>query len=163
MHTHGEGSRDEASPKPALPRITESWRRIIGDNQRRRSIQAEQVVLFSPSTKDDAKERRADLFGQLEGVPIGSKRQRIGDETCDERNSRRSLREALMARANELKHEQRRRMDDHSIDPDSDKQKPKRIRLQGDDAITRLTNLGRQRQGPELGERVPRCDGRELS
>ena len=54
-------------------------------------------------------------------------------------------------------------MDGHSIDPDSDKQKPKIIRLQGDDAITRLISLGRQHQGDELGERVPRCDGRELS
>ena len=104
MHTHGEGSRDEVSPKPALPRITESWRRIIVDNQRRRSIQAEQVVLFSPSTKDDAKERRAEFVGQLESDPFGSKRQRMDDDTGVDRNSRSSLREALMARANELRH-----------------------------------------------------------
>ena len=160
MHAHGEDTRDEVASKLVRPIITESWKRKIDDNQRRRSSRAEQVVV-AQSTEDEVKERRADFFSQIEVLPVGSKRQRIDEDTSLERTSRRSLRESLIAKATKLRHKQGRRLDDHLIHPAADKPKPKRIRLQGDDAITRLINLGRQHQGEQLGERVPRCDGRE--
>ena len=87
----------------------------------------------------------------------------MDEETGVERTSRSSLRESLIAKASELRHKQGLGLEDHPIDPVFEKPKPKRIRLQGDDAITRLINLGRPHQGEELGERVPRCDGRLLS
>ena len=160
MHAHGEDTKGEDSSKLIRPAITESWKRKIDDNQRRISSQAEQVVA-AQSIEDEFKECRAAFFSQIEVLPVGSKRQRIDEDTSLERTSRRSLRESLIAKATELKHKQGRRLDDHLIHPAADKPKPKRIRLQGDDAITRLINLGRQHQDSQLGERVTGCDGRE--
>ena len=142
LHVHGDDTGAEATPSVIRPSISERWKRQIDDNQRKRRSQEMQMVVFK-SNDDKVEERRANFFSQIDDIHVASKRQRIDEDTRVGGLSRRNLRESLIAKATELRHKQGRSLDDLLIHPASEKPKPKRIRLQGDDAITRLINLGR--------------------
>lgn len=142
LHVHGDDTGAGATSFVIRPSISERWKRKIDDNQRKRRSQEMQMVVFK-SNDDKVEERRANLFSHSDDVLAGSKRQCVEEDTRVGGLSSRILRESLIAKANELRHKQRRNLDDPLDISASEKPKPKRIRLQGDDAITRLINLGR--------------------
>ena len=90
---------------------------------------------------------------------MGWKRQKLNELTRFEGMSRKRLRESLNDKVAELRRTQVRRLENHQIHPTAEQPKPKKLKLQGDDAIIRLINAGRQHQDGQLGERPPRCDG----
>ena len=90
---------------------------------------------------DEKEQRRNSFFGQVEGAPAGTKRQRSKEITNVGIVTRKGLREALIAKANELKLLQGRCLEVQLNMPANDM--PKKKRKKGDDAITRLINAGR--------------------
>ena len=146
MHAHGEAASDETASKTAMPTFVESWRRKLEENRQKQSCRAEQVTLAicDGSVEEVAKERKAGIDARLASAHTASKRLRFDTDAGEGRCTRRRLRESLVAKASELKHEQERRLEKHLLSPAPHKPKQKRIKLKGDDAITRLINLGRQ-------------------
>ena len=92
--------------------------------------------------EDDEKEQqRNNFFDQVEGAPAGTKRQRSKEMANVGTMTRKGLREALIAKANELKHMQGRCLEVQMNVPGN--VMPKTKKKKGDDAITRLINAGR--------------------
>ena len=81
------------------------------------------------------------LFDQVEGAPDGAKRQRSKEMANVEMITRKGLREALIAKANELKSMHEGCLEAQMNGPGN--VMPKKRRRKGDDAITRLINAGR--------------------
>ena len=79
---------------------------------------------------DDEKEQQRNSFlGQVEGVPVGTKRQRSKEMANVGMVTRKSLREALIAKANELRLMQGRCMEVQPNVPGADKPKEKRKKV----------------------------------
>ena len=159
MHVHGVGTGVGAVASDIRPCISERWKKRF-EERSKRSFQDMQIVCVE-SRDDKADERRANPFIQCAEVRDDFKCQRVGEDTRAGELSRRSLRESLIERTIELKQKRSRSLDDHADRADSVKQKLNVIPLHGNDAITRLINLGRQHQGAPLGRRSTVLEGRE--
>ena len=104
-----------------------------------------QMVVYK-SDAEVIEERRTSIFCHLSDAPNDFKRQRIDGDTKGAGPSRSCLREALIAKATEFRQKNERVMDDRANSANHSEvvePRPKKIRLQGNDAITRLVNLGR--------------------
>ena len=80
LHVHGDDTRAEATTLGIRPSISESWKRKIDDNQRKRKSQEMQMVVVE-SNDDKVEERRVNFFSQTDDIPVGSKRQRSDEDT----------------------------------------------------------------------------------
>ena len=100
------------------------------------------------------------IFRRTVAAPDGNKRQKVEMQAGPAILTRRSLKESLIAEAAELRCKQGRRLEDHPTAPGSERLTQKRIRLQGNDAITRLINIGRQ-EGVQRGESSLTCSVRD--
>ena len=152
IHAHGTVPHDPSLPQDVGPKITEDWKRRIDENHKRGEEPAEddysyaelQMDLAEIIDDDEQEQQRDSFFGQPEGAPVGIKRQRSKDMANIGMPTRKGLRESLIARADELRLMQGRSLEVQPNVPGADKRKRKRIKLQGDDAITRLINAGRE-------------------
>ena len=87
-------------------------------------------------------QQRTNLFDQVEGAR-GGKRQRSKEIANVEMMTRKGLREALIAKASELRSLQERGLEVQPNLPGTDKTKKKKKIIEGNDAITRILNSGR--------------------
>ena len=89
---------------------------------------------------DEKEQQRNSFFGQVEGAPAGTNRQRSKEMANVGMVTRKGLREALIAKADELRLMQGRCLEVQLNVPGADK--PKKKRKKGNGAITRLINAG---------------------
>ena len=108
-------------------------------------MHAFRVIQLAVSRREGhgADDKKGSIISKLGEPRIDVKRKLNGEDTGGTRQTRRCLRETLIAKINELKLKDDRKMNARETYSDTVAPKHKRIRLQSDDAITRLINLGR--------------------
>ena len=148
LHAHGGGAQSEEAAKLRKMELIEKWRKTFVENEVRRSNESKQneTARGEEETKSKA---RASFHSQDDQVPRGFKRQSHEMEP-DETVSRKRLRELLEEPVEESRRKQVRRlgpMIQQKMHPSNEQAKPKKLRMHGNDAITRLINAGRQHQG----------------